>query len=302
MRPITKSFIGALVGVSMLVPAVAGAAGLTTTQVTAIVSLLQSFGADASTVTNVQLVLSGQQPSQKEDHDWAMSASSTSPSMGLPPGQMGKMACITLSRNLGPGSKGDDVKKLQKFLSEDKDTEFTANTTGVFGPATARAMMKFQIKNGIASSSRGSVGPMTRGFFERNCGRGLSDDHDNRGNHDNEGNHGGQQAQGTHLGGSITAVSGSSITVLDHDGKSVVVTVSASTTILVFAAPTGSSTATAMPPVPSVGTIADLLVGKMVRVEGMVNTDGSVNALHINVGMLPPPQGHEGTGGPGANH
>src|ERR1041385_8770866 len=72
--------------------------------------------------------------------DWKNASSSWGTEDGGPwqggpnPGQMGKMACVTLNRNLGPGSQGDDVKKLQMMLSQDPSLGFNASATGVFGP------------------------------------------------------------------------------------------------------------------------------------------------------------------------
>jgi|GEM_PF-3123620 len=91
----------------------------------------------------------------------------------VPPGQVGKALCIALNRNLGPGSRGEDVKKLQEMLREDKSLGFTSDATGIFGPLTAKAMMMYQRKNGINPADDGSVGPLTRGVLMRNCGRGL---------------------------------------------------------------------------------------------------------------------------------
>jgi peptidoglycan hydrolase-like protein with peptidoglycan-binding domain len=51
---------------------------------------------------------------------------------------------------------------------------FSGAATGFFGPLTLRALVRFQGEFGIASSSSaGSVGPLTRGFFQRQCGNGL---------------------------------------------------------------------------------------------------------------------------------
>ena len=81
------------------------------------------------------------------------------------------MLCISIDRNLGVGTQGDDVKSLQEMLRGDGD--FTASSTGFFGPLTAQAVEHFQMKNGIASSTTGFVGPLTRDFFSRRCGGGL---------------------------------------------------------------------------------------------------------------------------------
>jgi hypothetical protein len=164
----SKKLIGILVGFSLLVPLVSQAAGLTSEQINAVVSLLQSFGADPSAVLKVQLVLSGQKPHEEEEM-----GSSTSRGPGMPSGQLGKLACIVLARNLRLGSQGDDVRKLQDLLAQDPENGFTASSTGFFGPLTAHAVITFQLRNGIASTTDGSVGPLTRKFFERRCGKGL---------------------------------------------------------------------------------------------------------------------------------
>ena len=98
----------------------------------------------------------------------------------IPPGQIGKIACIELGRNLRHGDRGDDVMKLQVMLRGDPANGFNVEPTGVFGPITMKAMMKFQIRMRIASSTDGSVGPLTRGFFNRACGKGLMKQDDRR--------------------------------------------------------------------------------------------------------------------------
>ncbi len=189
----------------------------------------------------------------------------------MPPGQIGKMACITLNRNLGIGSHGDDVKNLQQMLQQDPESNFHGSATGFFGPMTAKAMMMYQMHMGIASSSTGEVGPMTRSFLERQCGKGLTGGM-NAGSND--------MMRGPGVSGTITANSGSSITIQNKDGKSIVVNVSASTTIMVW---NGTSTP------PTAGTISDLVVGKVAAAQGQPNSDGSLNAMNIKVGTPPPP-------------
>src|SRR3989344_8614059 len=63
----------------------------------------------------------------------------------LPPGQMGKIACIEFNRDLRVGALGEDVKKLQEILAEDPAFEFRGKPTGFFGPLTANALAKFQM-------------------------------------------------------------------------------------------------------------------------------------------------------------
>ena len=174
---INKTLVTAAIGISMLMPVITQASGLTTDQVNAIVGLLQSFNADAKTVAQVQMVLTNQKPEGGWNTGSSTWSGATSTPGGMPPGQYGKMMCIKLERNLSVGSTGDDVRKLQDLLAQDPSLGFTASSTGHFGPMTLKAMMLFQMKNGIASSTTGAVGPLTRGFFERACGKGLDNDH-----------------------------------------------------------------------------------------------------------------------------
>jgi hypothetical protein len=74
--------------------------------------------------------------------------------------------------------------------------------------------------------------------------------------------------------GSISANNTSSITVTT-DGNTIVVNISASTSIKVFA---GTSTP------PTAGTVTDLVVGKNVMAGGQRNSDGSIQASMISVG------------------
>lgn len=70
------------------------------------------------------------------------------------------------SRNLYQGMKDGDVKQLQKFLNSDPSTRLKVangdsgsfgNETNVFGPLTAEAVQRFQLKYGVVE-----VGPKTR--------------------------------------------------------------------------------------------------------------------------------------------
>lgn len=181
----------------------------------------------------------------------------------MAPGQFGKAMCIELKRDLRHGSQGEDVRKLQEMLRTDPEAGFNAKATGFFGPATAKAMAKFQMRMGIASSTNGLVGPLTRGYFQRKCGNGLDDD----------------MTKGAAVRGEITAVSASSITVKNAENESRIVNFTASTTIEVRATATSA---------PVAGTAADLSTGKMIMANGEKGADGSITARHIVVGILPP--------------
>lgn len=191
----------------------------------------------------------------------------------MAPGQFAKAMCVELKRDLRHGSQGEDVRKLQEMLRTDPEIGFNAKATGFFGPLTARAMANFQSRMGIASSTDGRVGPLTRGFFQRKCGNGLDDD----------------MMKGAAVRGEIIASSASSVTVKNTENESRVVNITASTTIHVLATATSA---------PSVGSIADLGVGKMVMANGEKNADDSINARLIVVGALPPlpPKDNQGRG------
>lgn len=63
------------------------------------------------------------------------------------------------------GSRGDDVSALQEYLKQFSDIYPEGLVTGYMGPATVRAIQKFQIKYNIAKSGSagyGLVGPATR--------------------------------------------------------------------------------------------------------------------------------------------
>lgn len=67
---------------------------------------------------------------------------------------------VVLTSDLSRGSTGADVEKLQKFLAQDKTIYPEGIVNGTFGPATERAVKKFQAKYGL--SQVGRVGPATR--------------------------------------------------------------------------------------------------------------------------------------------
>jgi len=171
MHPITKVVLGTAMALSLMVPAIASATGLTSDQVNSVIGLLQSFNVDSKTISTVQGVLTGQPAARRPDE--TVSVPVPRPEKMMPPGQVAKAVCIKLLRDLRVGSQGEDVKGLQKMLLEDHTTGFEGSATGFFGPKTAEAVKRLQMINNIASSTTGNVGPMTRGFFERRCGKGL---------------------------------------------------------------------------------------------------------------------------------
>lgn len=92
----------------------------------------------------------------------------------MPPIMPDRSDCLSLNRNLSVGSQGDDVSNLQKTLAADPSVYPQGSVTGYFGPLTAQAVVRFQQKNGIATSSlTGVVGPLTRQYLGNHCGVGI---------------------------------------------------------------------------------------------------------------------------------
>ena len=137
----TKRFAARIIGVALALSVAlpASAAALTQAQVNAIISLLQSFGADASTVASVNGSLHGQAPS------------------GLPVAVGG----IVFSGEFGVGARGIDVVALQTYL-EGKGflTMPPGIAKGTFGAVTRKALQAYQKSLGI--SQTGYLGPKTR--------------------------------------------------------------------------------------------------------------------------------------------
>lgn len=70
-----------------------------------------------------------------------------------------------IARSLAIGSRGNDVSTIQSFLANDSALYPEGTVSGYFGPATQRAVKRFQEKHGIAKageSGYGSIGPKTR--------------------------------------------------------------------------------------------------------------------------------------------
>lgn len=69
-----------------------------------------------------------------------------------------------LTRSLSRGSSGEDVRALQKFLSEDRDLYPEGLVTGYYGPLTESAVKRWQARRGLEVV--GSVGQKTRAQFK----------------------------------------------------------------------------------------------------------------------------------------
>ncbi|MDE2057254.1 MAG: peptidoglycan-binding protein, partial [Patescibacteria group bacterium] len=119
----------------------AHAAALTSSQINSIVSLLQSFGADATTIANVQASLSGGTP---------VSTGTT--------GSMSGSCSFTM--DLHTGSSGAQVTCLQNALIA-AGYSIPAGATGYFGAQTKTAVMAWQAKAGVTPAA-GYFGSISR--------------------------------------------------------------------------------------------------------------------------------------------
>jgi hypothetical protein len=123
---------------SLLVPSFASASSLTTSQVNAIISLLQAFNADSTTIANVRAALGGTTPS---------------------------VNCVDLYSQTTLGSSGAEVTNIQNYLIAQGYLGAGYNT-GYYGYLTAQAVGRLQLAKGIVSSSGdssyGIMSPSTR--------------------------------------------------------------------------------------------------------------------------------------------
>ncbi len=126
---------GLAMALSMLAFAPMAQAALTASQVSAIVLLLQSFGADASTIANVQASLTGGTP---------VTTTTTTTS-----------GSCAFTRSLTIGATGADVTCLQKALIA-AGYSIPVGATGYFGTQTRAAVLAWQKAKGVTP---------TLGFF-----------------------------------------------------------------------------------------------------------------------------------------
>lgn len=88
--------------------------------------------------------------------------------------------CPDLQYNLERGDtdaqKAVEITMLQRFLAQDTTLYPEAQVTGFYGPATERAVQRFQVRHGIVSygdyqaTGYGRVGPRTRWAIKNSCG------------------------------------------------------------------------------------------------------------------------------------
>ena len=135
----------------------ARAAALTDSQVQSILTLLSSFGADASTISNVQASLMGGTPTSGSSMGGSMSGS-------------GSVSC-SVTTDLTIGSKGAEVTCLQSALIS-MGYSIPAGATGYFGSQTQAAVAAWQTAKGVMPAA-GYFGPKSRAAWSMTSGGGV---------------------------------------------------------------------------------------------------------------------------------
>ncbi|MDQ5955012.1 MAG: hypothetical protein QG621_15 [Patescibacteria group bacterium] len=148
---VIKGFFGVALTLGLFVGGFAHAANLTTTQVQSILGLLQSFGADQTTMSNVSSALGVPYYQNGYYQNGQYSTAYT--------------GCPALSYNLYFGlydsQTGGQVSQLQRF--------FGLPTTGYYGSLTRQAVADFQTRYNLYPVT-GGVGPLTRQQITQVCG------------------------------------------------------------------------------------------------------------------------------------
>ncbi len=148
MAKVAAVATGLAMATSMLSLApMAHAAALTSAQVQSILSLLTSFGADASTIANVQASLTGGTPTTP-----------TTPSTG---------SSCSFTKDMTVGSTGAEVTCLQNALKA--NGFMTVNATGYFGALTKTAVIAWQKSVGV-SPAAGYFGSISRAHWSLGSG------------------------------------------------------------------------------------------------------------------------------------
>lgn len=146
------------------------AMALTESQISAILGLLSAFDAGSDVIDAVDDALRGKTIT-------SITGGEPTPSL---PGIPAPSNCVALTYNMYVGDNdfrtGGEVTKLQTYLTSTGHYIF-GRITGYYGPATERAVQKYQRSEGIVSSGTavttgyGAVGPATRKYIQtKTCG------------------------------------------------------------------------------------------------------------------------------------
>ena len=135
-------------------PAPVRAAGLTDSQIDAVISLVASFNADSSIVKSVESSLRGTGSADVQEQKIRFEAKT-----GTSTASATTTDRLKLRSFLSIGSSGEEVKVLQKLLAGDLSLYPEGLVTGFFGPLTELAVKRLQAK--LKIDQVGAVGPQT---------------------------------------------------------------------------------------------------------------------------------------------
>jgi hypothetical protein len=94
------------------------------------------------------------------------------------PAPVAQLVSPVFNRNLQLGARGDEVRRLQELLAQDKELYPEGLITGYYGGLTREAVRRFQLKHGVISSpteqGNGRLGPKTRAKLKEVYGEGVS--------------------------------------------------------------------------------------------------------------------------------
>ena len=129
------------------------ASALSEAQISSILGLLSSFGADSTVLTDVEGALRG------------------TPTVGGGTGSTGG-TCYNFTRSLFTGMdnpNGADVVALQDYLTGTGDFTYSGGSTGYFGSITGSAVASWQSSNGVTPPA-GYFGPLSQAKYNSICG------------------------------------------------------------------------------------------------------------------------------------
>jgi len=153
----------------------------TTTTGTYTLAYVTELLTQIQTLTNKNAALGNEVASLKAQLAAAKSSASASQSSAAaasaPTTSTGSAAtasadCPVFTRSISQGASGFDVSTLQSFLAKDPSVYPEGLVTGYFGPATERAVGRWQANKGVAapgSAGYGTVGPLTRSAILTAC-------------------------------------------------------------------------------------------------------------------------------------
>ncbi len=125
------------------------------------------------TLTNKNIALNNENASLKAQLVAAQSSYTQSAQTQTAGTAASSGSCPALTRSLSQGASGFDVSTLQTFLARDPAIYPEAQVTAYFGPATERAVGRWQLKNSVVTSASdagyGSAGPRTRAALLAAC-------------------------------------------------------------------------------------------------------------------------------------